>query len=98
MLTIKKVELIGKKRFVAVALDLENGAFIIHITSIVSTSLDPVHLFRKIKMASQKADKAAIIILSKFVDFANIFSSDQVADLLEYIVINNHTIKLLDDK
>lgn len=42
MFTIRRVELVRKTEFVAVALDIDNKIFIVYITSIVS--LDPMHL------------------------------------------------------
>ena len=44
-----------------------------------------------------KADKAFTFVLSKYTNFADIFSKDLVAKLLEYIKINNHTINLEKD-
>lgn len=42
-----------------------------------------------------KANKALIFIPSKYADFTDVFSKDQVAKLSKYIGINNHAIDLL---
>lgn len=45
-----------------------------------------------------KINKAFITILSKYTDFAKVFSPDPVAKLPEYTGINNHAINLIDGK
>ncbi len=45
--TTKWVELIKKKEFVSVALDLEHKAFVVHIATLSVDSRDEVHLSRK---------------------------------------------------
>ncbi len=42
-------------------------------------------------------DEAFSEVLSKYADFVDIFSSKLVIELLEYMGIHNHTIKLKDD-
>ena len=37
-------------------------------------------------------------IITKYSDFSNLFSSDSAVELLEYTIINNHLIDLLDNK
>lgn len=44
--------------------DLEDEAFIVHIASIVSKILNPVHFFHRIKIVLVKADEVFIAILS----------------------------------
>lgn len=43
-------------------------------------------------------DEALTSMFSKYIDFANIFSKDLAAKLLQYIRINNHTINLFEDQ
>ncbi len=45
--TIRQVELIGKKEFAAVALDLEHEAFVVYVAALSVDSGDEVHPSRK---------------------------------------------------
>lgn len=96
--TIKKIKLIGKKEFIAIVLDLDDDAFIIHIIFIVSTSSDLVHLSRRAQIALPKVDEVLIAIPSEYADFANIVSPDLIAELPKHIRIKNHAIRLINDK
>lgn len=51
---MRRVELIRKKEFAATALDIENKAFVVYVTSI-SQNLD-VYLFWRAQIISLKAD------------------------------------------
>lgn len=56
MPTIRKVELIRKKKFAAIALDLEDKILVVYIVSIASSDL--VHPFCQAQIAVLKADTA----------------------------------------
>ncbi len=51
----------------------------------------------KFQIADLKVDEALTKVLSKYIDFADVFSSKLAVELLKYIRINNHTIELVDD-
>lgn len=44
LLTIRKVELVGKKEFLTAALDLKDETFAVHIAFIASSNSDPICL------------------------------------------------------
>ena len=64
LLIVRQVELIRKKEFADVALDLENKTFVVHETSI-SQDWDIYH-FRRIQMALLKADETYISVSTKY--------------------------------
>ena len=100
-LTIKRVELVGKKEFTAATLDPEVETFVIHVMSFNSISLPSssplnVHLFCKAQIAGLVAEKALLKVPDKYVNFVNIFSPDLLSKLPKYTEINNHFIELLN--
>lgn len=95
--TIRWVELIGIKVFAAVIFDLEDKTFVVYIAYL--TSLNPsieIHPSCHTQITLLKANKAFIIILSKYIDFVDIFSLNFTAKLPEYIKINNLLINQVD--
>ncbi len=74
LLTIRRVELIWKKKFAIVVLDLKHEAFVIHVAVLSIDLGDEVHPSKRAQIAYFKADKAPIKVLSKYVDFAKVFS------------------------
>lgn len=90
--TTKQIKLVEKKKFIVIALDLNNEIFIIHVAFLICTN---VYLFHKAQIALLIHDNAPIVVLSKYVDFANVFSHNLVAKLLEYIGINDYLINLV---
>ena len=48
LLTIKQVEVIGKKKFIVAALDTDNKTLIIYITTPVKLTIIPIYLFCEI--------------------------------------------------
>ena len=56
----------------------------------------PIHLSYRAQVALLISEKTGIS--TEYSNVSNIFSSDSVAELLEYIRINNHSIDLLDNK
>ena len=89
--TTEHIELVGKKEFAAIILDLEYKTFVIHLKSFSSTLLD-IYLFRR----SQIAKKALTKILVKYANFVGKFFPNLAFKLPKYIGINNHTIQLVD--
>lgn len=96
MFTTEKFELVGKKEFVVVTLDLDDEIFIVYIASIIS--LHPIHPSHLAQIALLKADEMLIAILFKFADFVEVFSLDLVAKLPKPTRINNHDIKLIESR
>ncbi len=56
-----------------------------------------MHPSRRAQIAHLKADEAPTKVLSKYADFADVFSLKLAAKLLEHTEINNYAIKLVDD-
>ena len=99
--TTKRVELVGKKKFAAAALDSESETFVVHIALLSSnTSLNSspvnVHLFRRPQVSDLIAEEAPMKIPAKYSDFADIFSPDLASKLSKYTKINDHAIKLVN--
>ncbi len=97
LLTTRQVKLIGRKEFVVAALDLEYKAFVIHIAALNVDSGDKMHLLKKAQIAYLKADEAYTKVLSKYANFADVFSPKLAVELPKYTRINNYAIKLVDD-
>ena len=56
-----------------------------------------MHLSRKSQIAYLKADKASTKVLSKYINFADVFSLKLVIELSKYMEINDHAIELMDN-
>lgn len=91
-LTTKQVELGRKKKFVAVFFNLDNKIFIIYIAFLTNTTIHP---FYTAQIALLILDKVFIVVLSKYTDFAIIFSLNLAAKLLKHTRVNNHLINLV---
>ena len=70
-----------KKEFVTAALDPKYEIFIVYIVSFcffasLSSSLLDVHLFYRAQIVDLIAKKALTNIFNKYVDFADVFSSN----------------------
>ncbi len=95
--TTRRVELIGKKEFVAAALDPEHDAFVVHVAALSIDSGDEVHPSRRAQIAHLKANEASTEVPSEYADFADVFSPKLAAELPEHTKINDHAIELVDD-
>ena len=84
--------------FVAVALDLEYEPFVVYVVGLSVNADHKVYLLRKAQIAYLKADKTFTKIPSKYADFVDVFSPKSVVELPKYIRINDHAIKLVDNK
>ena len=90
----------GKKKFAAIALNLECETFVVHVTSFFatpfgSTPLD-VYLSYRPQIAGLIAEKAPTEVPAKYVNFTDVFSPDLALKLPKYIGINNDFIKLVN--
>ena len=101
--TTRRIELVGKKEFAAVALDSEHETYVVHVGSVSSDallssfSLD-VHPSRRPQISGLIAEKALTKLPTKYSDFADVFSPDSASELPEHTGINNHAIKLVKDQ
>ena len=100
--TTRHVGLVGKKEFVAAALDSEHETYVVYIGSVNSNALlssSPldVHPFRRPQISGLIAEKAPIKGPAKYLDFADISSLNLASELPELTDINNHTIELVND-
>ena len=93
----------GKKEFVAAALDLEYETYVVYIGSVSSNALLScslleldVHPSRRPQVCGLLAEEAPTKILVEYSDFADVFSADLASKLPEHTGINNHAIKLVD--
>ena len=95
--TTKHVELVGKKKFAAVALDPEYETYVVHVAFFSFTplvSLD-VHPFRRPQISGLIAEETLTKVSAEYSDFADVFSSDLASELPEHTGINDHAIKLV---
>ena len=56
-----------------------------------------MHPLKKTQIALLKADEAFTKVLSKYADFASIFSWKSAVQLSKYMRINNHAIEFVED-
>ena len=77
---------------------MEHKIFVIHVVALNINLGDEVCFSKKAQMAYLKVDEVPIKVLSKYADFINLFLSKLAAELLEYIKINNHAIKFVDNQ
>ena len=103
LLTITRIELVGKKEFAAAVLDPESEIFVAHIVSLssdMSPSSSPlelnVHPFCRPQVFGLIAKEAPTKVPDKYSDFADVFSPDLASKLPKHTGINNHAIKLVD--
>ena len=72
-MTIRQVELIGKKKFAAAALDPEHEAFVVYIAALNIDPGDEVYPSKRAKIANLKEDETPIEVPRKYSDFADVF-------------------------
>ena len=100
--TIRRIELVGKKEFAAVALDSKYETYVVHVGSVSSGVLPSssplefnVHPFCRSQVSGLIAKKALIKIPAKYLDFADVFSPDLISKLSKNNGINNYAIELV---
>ena len=99
----RHVKLMSKKEFATAMFGPEYESFVVQIASFSfvaspSSFLLNVHPFNKSQIAGLITEKAFIKIFAKYLNFADIFSSDLASKLLEHTGINNQAIKLVDSQ
>ncbi len=97
LLTTRRVKLIGKKKFTAAALDLEHKAFVVYIAALSIDSGDEVYPSRRAQIADLKVDEASTKVLTKYVDFVDVFSPKLAIELPKHTGINDHAIELVNN-
>ena len=95
-MTTRQVELIGKKEFAVVALNLEHKAFVVHVATLIIDPGDEVYLLRKAQITYLKVDEALTKVSREYADSSDFFSLKLAAKLPE-LGISDPTIELVDD-
>lgn len=90
--TTKKIQIHSPKEFAKAALNLEQKAFVINITTLFQ------HPNQEVQIVVLIADKASVIILAKYSDFKNLFSKKSAMVLPKHTKINIHAINLEKSK
>lgn len=97
LLSTQQIELVRKEEFAATALNPGNRIFVIYIAALANAKSN-IHSFHQAQIVFLKTDKGLIAISNKYIDFADIFSSNLAAKFPEYNGINNYTINLIIGK
>ena len=58
----------------------------------------PVHFKKQAQVGALLFDKAPTKVLAEYFNYSNVFSVEDIIELLENTKINKHTIKLKKDK
>ena len=90
------MEIINKREFAAVTLNVDDETFILHVATLVKPTTMPIYpscQAQVITLTSKKTGTPA-----EYSDFSNVFFLDFAAELPEHTEINDHLINLLDDK
>ena len=101
--TTRHIELVGKKKFTATTLNLENEIFIVHVTS-VGSDMSPnspplelnVHPFCRPQVSGVIAEEANTKVPAEYLDFTDVFSSDLVSEPPKHTRIDDHVIELVN--
>lgn len=108
--TTKRVELINKSKFATAAMDENSEMLMIYVITLKVPELGSVKILIHFSRAAQvgKSDliqdatlqqnQAPTKVLSKYTDFADVFSLNLAIELLENTGINKHAIKLEEGK
>lgn len=96
LLIIKRVQMIDRKKFTAVALDLDKKIFVIYIAYLESKML--IYLAQKAQIIFLSIEKLPKSVPAKYADYANVFSKKSAAKLPECFDINEYSINLESSK
>lgn len=92
------MELVEKKKFVAVALNSYDETFIVSVVFLISSNPGlKIYPFYRIQITSFKTYEASIIIFFKYTNFVDIFAKNSATKLLDYTKINHYTVDLFED-
>ena len=87
----KRVELINKKEFAKTVLDEESETFVVYVAALKTSPGSvgmTIHPSRAAQIAALKQDEAPIKVLSKYADYADVFSFNLAIELPENTGIN----------
>ena len=93
----QQVQLVDPKKFVIVALDVNSETFVVHV-AIREQEEMPVHVENQAQVGALIFNEAPTKIPVEYFDYNNVFSAENVAELLENTGINEHAIKLEEGK
>lgn len=96
LFTIEQIDLVDRKEFIPGALYLEDEILRAYVVSIAIS--DKIHSFHIAQIAISKMDETHTTIFSDYSQLTDVFSPELVAELLKYIVINNHIIDSINGK
>ena len=97
--TTKRVELVGKKEFVAAALNPGHETFVVHVASLQSLNQEnDVHPSCRAQIAALLANETSTSIPTEYSDFADVFSLELALELPEHTGINDHAIELVGNQ
>ena len=87
----------GNKEFATAALDPEHETYVFHVASLGSLLLD-VYPSRRPQISGLIAKEAPTKVPARYLDFADVFSSDLASKLPEHTGINDHAIELVESQ
>ena len=101
--TTRHIELVGKKEFAGVALDLGHETYVVHVGLVNSNALPSsspfdVLPFQRPQIFGLITKEAPTKVFAKYSDFADVFSPDLASELPKHTENNNHAIKLVDSQ
>ena len=94
--TTRRVEIIDKNEFAAVALNADDKTFVVYVAALAELTTMPIYPFCQVQVAALTSEETRIP--AEYSDFSNVFFLDFAAKLLEYTRINDHPINLLDNQ
>ena len=95
--TTKQVQIIDKKDFIIAVLDTNSEIFVVHVV-IREREKMPVYSKRQAQVGALLFNKAPTEVPAEYSDYSNIFLAEYAAELPENTRMNEHAIKLEDDK
>ena len=95
--TTEQVQIVDFKKFVIAALDVGNETFVMHVV-IQEREKMPVHSEKQAHVGALLFDEAYTEVPADYSNYSNVFSVENAAELLENTRINEHAIKLKEDK
>ena len=95
--TTKQVQIVNSKEFVIAALNINSETFIVHMTIRKQEEM-PMYSEKQAQIRALLFDKAFTEVPAEYSDYSNVFSVENAVELLENNGINEHAIKLEEDK
>lgn len=95
---MRRIELIDKREFAAVALDENAKTFMIYVATLLTTLTMQVHPSYQAQVGLLLADKVPIKVSLKDLDYNDVFSFDIAMELSENTSMNEYIIELIEDK